>query len=167
MSIHIIVAISENNVIGKNGELPWHIPEDLQRFKRLTMNHVVLMGHKTWASIPQKYRPLPGRKNVVLSREESYVVPTGVQHFSSLESALNAHEDETVFIIGGGEIYRQTIALADKMYVTRIHKEIEGTVFFPVIDSTKWKEIEREDHDVYSFVTLERLSDQIHLPFSS
>ena len=153
MSINIIVAASENNVIGRDGGLPWHLPEDLKRFKKLTLGHVVVMGNKTWESIPEKYRPLPGRKNIVLAREENYVVPDNVQHFSSLDTALDTYKDETVFIIGGGEIYRQTLDRADKVYLTRVHKKIDGDVFFPEIDLNIWKEIEREDHPEYSFLT--------------
>src|SRR3990167_8903662 len=114
MSITLIAAISKNNVIGTEGRLPWHIPEDMKHFKTLTMGKVVLMGRKTWESIPEKFRPLPGRTNVIITRQPDYPVPTGVQTFQSTDDALK----NDVMVIGGAEIYRQTIDRADRLEIT-------------------------------------------------
>ncbi|MCR4279084.1 MAG: dihydrofolate reductase [bacterium] len=156
MSINLIVAVSRNNVIGKNGELPWNLPEDLKRFRQRTTGHVVLMGRKTWESIPEKYRPLPKRKNIVITRDSAYALPNDVERFTSIDDALQAHQNEIIFIIGGGEIYRQTMEKSDKIFLTRVHTEIQGDIFFPEIEPEQWKEIEREDHEDYSFITYAR-----------
>jgi len=156
MKIHLIAAVSENGVIGKKGELPWHIPEDLKRFKKLTMGHVVLMGRKTWESIPEKYRPLPGRTNVVVTRKDDFTLPENVERYASIDDALETHKNKDIYVIGGGEIYRQTIDRADRIYLTRVHKEIDGDVFFPEMKPNDWTEIDREDHDEFSFLTYER-----------
>jgi len=121
----IIAAVAKNRVIGSNGKLPWHIPEDLQHFKELTTGYTILIGRKTFESIG---RPLPHRRNVVLS---SQTIP-GVETFSSIDSAFNAlSKEENVFIIGGGNVFAQTLPLADEMYLTLIDKEYDGNVFFP------------------------------------
>ncbi len=154
--IQVIAAVSENNVIGRDGDLPWHLPEDLKRFKKLTTGHPVLMGRKTWESIPEKFRPLPGRTNILVTRQKEYDAPDGVKIYSDVNEALNAHSDEDLFVIGGGEIYRQTIDRADVIYLTRVHREIEGDSFFPEIDPSVWEETERDDRDDFSFLTYER-----------
>lgn len=151
--IALIAAISENNCIGKSGTLPWHIPEDLKRFKTITTGHTVLMGRKTWESIPEKFRPLPNRKNIVVTRNTDYAVPVGVVLYHSVEEVLK-HEKGDIMVIGGAEIYTQSITLADTLYITHIRTFIEdGTAFFPTIDAKIWKETEREDHEHFSFVT--------------
>ncbi|OGL74429.1 diacylglycerol kinase [Candidatus Uhrbacteria bacterium RIFCSPHIGHO2_12_FULL_60_25] len=152
MSITLIAAISKNNVIGTEGRLPWHIPEDMKHFKTLTMGKVVLMGRKTWESIPEKFRPLPGRTNVIITRQPDYPVPTGVQTFQSTDDALK----NDVMVIGGAEIYRQTIDRADRLEITYVDRVIEGDATFPAIDPSVWKEIAREDRDGLSFVTYAR-----------
>lgn len=155
--ITIVAALAENNCIGKDGKLPWRIPEDQKRYRELTMGTVVVMGRKTWESLPEKFRPLPNRKNVVITRQADYPVPEGVEIFASLELALAAHKDEPVTINGGSEIYRQGLAFADKLELTRVHRVVEGDTFFPEIDPAEWKETQREDHDGFSFLTYERI----------
>ena len=126
-----IVAVSQNGVIGKNGDLPWRLAEDLKWFKKITMGHVVLMGRKTWDSLPF---PLPGRKNWVISR--SLEKKEGMQVFGSIEEAeKNLHQEEQIFVIGGGEIYAQTIAKCREIYVTEVLQSVEdGDAFFPSIE---------------------------------
>jgi dihydrofolate reductase len=155
MSFSIIAAVAVNNVIGVKGGLPWNIPEDMKHFKELTMGKTVLMGQNTWESLPEKFRPLPGRKNVVLTLLPEYPVPEGVEVFHSLEDAFAAHTEE-VMIMGGAMVYRQTLPMASKLYITHVHRTVDGDVMFPVIDPSIWKETSREDHDGFSFVTYER-----------
>ena len=157
MSITIIAAVAENGCIVKDGKLPWHLPEDLKHFKEVTTGNTVIMGRKTWESLPEKFRPLPHRKNVVITRQLDYSVPQEVSVFSSLESALNEYAHHSVMIIGGAEIYRQAFPLADKLELTRIHQRVEGDAFFPIINSAEWKEARRENHEGYSFFTYERI----------
>lgn len=154
----LFAAISTNNCIGKNNDLPWHLPEDLKRFKALTSGHVVLMGRKTWESIPEKFRPLPKRKNIVITRQENYSVPEGVDCFSSIDAALDAYSNHMVFSIGGGEIYRQTIEKADELYITHVDQHVDGDAFFPEIDENVWEEIERDERDGFAFVRYIRMT---------
>ena len=151
MTLAVIVAHDPNLVIGKDGELPWHYSEDLKYFKKVTMGHPILMGRGVFEELNEK--PLPGRENVVLSRSRNYDhVPT----FSSIEKAINHLEDyDKVFVIGGGEVYKQLLSKADLLYVTEIHKEFEGDTFFPDYRDSigeKWVETSREDFDEFSFV---------------
>ncbi len=134
-NISIIVAVAENNVIGSNNQLIWHISEDLKRFKALTTGHHVIMGRKTFESIG---KPLPRRVNVVLTRDQNFKVD-GCLIASTLDEAINLCEgDDQVFIIGGGELYRLALPIAEKLYLTRIHKPFEGDVFFPEINEDEW-----------------------------
>ena len=134
--ISIIVAVAANNVIGGENKLLWHIKEDLQRFKSLTSGHAVIMGRKTWESLG---RPLPNRTNIVITRNPDYK-PEGALVASSLESALElAGQDEEKFIIGGGEIYRQAMVLADKLYITHVECSYEGDTTFPEILAEQWR----------------------------
>ena len=153
MRLAIIAAVARNRAIGKGGGLPWHISEDLKRFKRLTMGHTILMGRKTYESIG---RPLGGRRNVVLS---SQPVP-GVETYSSLEAALSALADqERVFVIGGGELYAQLLGRADEIYLTLVHTEVEADTYFPPYDTLIQKTftlVHREDHDGYTFLDYRR-----------
>ncbi len=153
--IALVAALSENNCIGKNGTLPWHIPEDMKKFKEITTGHTVVMGRKTWESIPEKFRPLPNRKNIVITRNTGYAVPDSVLVYHSIDDAME-HETGDIMIIGGAEIYNQSINHADTLYITHVKTFIEdGTAFFPTIDSS-WKEVEREDHEHFSFVTYKK-----------
>lgn len=147
--ISIIAAVSENGVIGKDGELPWHIPEDLKHFKNLTSGNVVIMGRKTYESIG---KPLPNRLNIVITRDTSKHI-NGCITVNSIEEAIRkASSDKEIFIIGGGEIYKKSLKFANKIYLTKIHQHIEGDTFFPTL-SNYWKEVEREDKEGYSFIT--------------
>jgi dihydrofolate reductase len=158
MIISLVVAVSSNNVIGKNNQLIWHLPADLKHFKQITTGHTVFMGRKTFDSIR---KPLPNRKNVVISRSVTEI--DGCEVAPSLEEALKLASEEEVFIIGGAEIYRQALTIADRIYLTRIHHDFEGDTFFPEIDSQLWQETEREDFlpdeknkFAYSFITYHR-----------
>lgn len=141
----IIAAVSTNNVIGKNGQLPWHLKTDLQRFKKLTENHVIIMGRKCFESIG---KPLPNRTNVVVSSNTDLEIP-GCIVKPSLQYAAdyaNSRYDSTPFIIGGGTLYRQAINLVNVLYLTRVHTIIEdGDVFFPELDMSKWDIEHSED----------------------
>lgn len=157
MKLTIIAAVAKNGVIGSQNGLPWHIPEDLKHFKQMTVGKTVLMGKKTYDSIFTRLsKPLPERKNVVISRQDVRL-PDGVLLFHDLDSAYKALEnDPEVVVIGGGQIYSQTIDKADKLILTEVHKDVEGDVFFPNVDKNIWKETAREDFNEYSFVTYER-----------
>lgn len=140
--ISIIAAIAANNAIGKDNQLLCHLPGDLKRFKDLTTNHTVIMGYKTFLSLPNG--ALPNRKNIVLSRSITQIENCLV--VDSLEKALKLCSDEQeVFVIGGGILYHQCLPLADKLYLTHIHAELNGDTFFPDIDYTQWNEIYREE----------------------
>lgn len=156
MSLSLIAAIAENNCIGKSGGLPWYLPEDLAHFKKLTSGKTVLMGRKTWESLPEKFRPLPKRTNIVITRQTDYVVPPDVEIYSTIDEAIARHQNEEIMVIGGAEIYKQTIDKADTLYITHIHKIIDGDAFFPEIDKNVWREVEREDHEEFGFVTYTR-----------
>lgn len=175
MRISIIVAMAENGCIGKNNRMPWHISDDLKRFKSLTINHPVIMGRNTFESIMGYLKaPLPMRTNIVISKSGiTSPLPETVLVFSDIDSAIDAaanivqkedakSRDQEIFIIGGAQIYKQTIDKANRIYLTKIHKQVAGDAFFPDIDESKWREISREDHqdnDIgYSFITLERTS---------
>ncbi len=157
MPLSLIAAISENNCIGKNNALLWHIPEDMKHFKEITIGKTVMMGRKTWESLPEKYRPLPKRTNIVVTRQTNYTVPENAFCYPSIESALAVHGDNEIMVIGGGQIYAATIDMADTIYITHVHRVVEGDVFFPSIDMSKWKEVEREDREEFSFVTYKKI----------
>lgn len=161
VTISIIAAASENNVIGNNGKLPWNLPADFQHMKQLTMGHPLIMGRKTHESIG---RVLPGRRNIVITRQA--VTYPSCEIVTSLEEALAAVKNDPsgeAFIFGGGEIYAQAMDKAQRIYLTRVHAMVEGDAFFPEIDVKKWKESGREDHPKdarnqygYSFIAYEK-----------
>jgi dihydrofolate reductase len=160
--ISIIVAVGRNGVIGRDGALPWRLPEDLKRFKALTMGHVMIMGRKTYESIG---RLLPGRRSVIVSRQAGYVV-AGAIVAASLEDAIAAAGDaEEVFVIGGGEIYRGALPSAHRLLVTEVDASPEGDAWFPPVDTALWRETAREVHDPgsgadtpgFAFVDYERV----------
>jgi dihydrofolate reductase len=155
--VTIIAAVSQNNCIGKDGSLPWHLPEDMKHFKELTMGHPVIMGRKTWESIPEKFRPLPGRLNVVVTRQPDYALPEGVEHAASLDDALTVHTAEDVFVIGGATVYADAMPKADRLEITRVEQTVDGDTFFPEIASTEWREIARQPHEGFAFVTYDRI----------
>ncbi len=147
MILSLIVAVAENGVIGCDGRMPWHLREDLARFKRITTGHPVVMGRKTFESLGG--RPLPNRTNIVVTRRAAdFRVPDGVVVVASPEEAFAryADSDEELFVIGGGEIYRQTMPLADKLYLTRIAARPEGDTYFPEVRPEEWREVWREAH---------------------
>ena len=159
MAITIIVAKSNNGIIGKDGDLPWRIPEDLKRFKRLTTGNIVVMGRKTYDSIG---RPLPNRKNIVISRNTSLKIE-GIEVEQDLIDVLKRNQEENVYVIGGGQIYVEALPFSEKLEVTEVDVELVGDTSFPEIDSSQWKEIFREkrvdseSNLTYSFVSLERI----------
>jgi dihydrofolate reductase len=150
MNIVIIAAVAEDGTIGNAGKIPWHISDDLKRFKRLTMGHPVIMGRKTFESIG---KPLPGRRNIILTRQP------GPDHFPSLETALQSCGEETVFIIGGAEAYRAALPVADTLLLTHVKHPGGGDTKFPAYDRNRWCEVAREDMPEYSFVEYGRLPD--------
>ena len=152
--VRIIAAISENNVIGNNNEIPWHIPEDLKRFKQLTMGNSVIMGRKTYESIISRLgHPLKGRKNIVLSRNNDFK-DEGIIVARTIDEALDKNKDnEIAYVIGGESIYNDFIPFASLMEITRVHKKVEGDAFFPEINWGEWVETFREDKKGYSFIT--------------
>lgn len=144
MRVSVIAAVAENRVIGKNNDLAWHLPDDLKFFKETTKGRTVVMGRKNYESIPHKYRPLPGRPNVILTTNPDYKAERCTV-FTDLNTALREieREGEThCFIIGGGEIYRLALEknVADDMYITQVHAAVEGDTFFPKTDGEKWQE---------------------------
>lgn len=167
MKLSLIVAAAENGVIGKDNQMPWHLPEDLKYFKRITMGKPVVMGRKTFESIG---RPLPGRPNIVITRNTDYQAQ-GADVLHDLSSAEAHCEDLAVFedfgevmIIGGAELYRQALPEVDRIYLTRVHADVEGDTSFPVFDESHWQVISREFHSAdsknsydYSFLILDRI----------
>lgn len=157
--ISIIAAIAKHRVIGLNNTLPWHLPEDLKRFRALTMGHHIVMGRKTYESLG---RLLPGRTTVIVSRNKNYTVP-GAFVAESLNAALAlCRGDEEVFVIGGAELYRDAIPLANRLYLTEIDADFEGDAYFPEFERAEWIETARESHlsadDLqFAYVTCDRL----------
>ena len=159
MTVSIVVAISENHVIGKNNKLLWHLPKDLKHFKDITTGHTVIMGRKTYDSVG---KPLPNRRNIIITRQA--ITIAGCEVVSSIEVALELCKVENeVFIVGGAEIYKLALHLTDRIYITIIHQNFEGDTNFPEIDKFEWKEVSREDFEPdeknklpFSFITYER-----------
>jgi dihydrofolate reductase len=157
MRLNLIYARARNGVIGRDNTLPWHLPEDLAHFKRNTLGCPVLMGRRTWDSLPPRFRPLPGRVNAVLTRDENFN-EIGIQRFTSIESALSSlHSEADVWVIGGAQIYAQALPLAQRVVVTEIDADFEGDAFAPTL-GPDWVETQRESHISatglgYSFVT--------------
>jgi dihydrofolate reductase len=160
--ITLIVAAGENDAIGKDNQLIWHLSDDLKRFKDLTNGHHIIMGRKTFESFP---KPLPNRTHIVISRQENYQVPSGVIVVNNLEDAFDAAKsDKQPFVIGGGEIYKQAMPFADKIELTRVHEGFDADTFFPKIDTSIWKETSNTYHakdekhkHAFSFITYEKL----------
>ncbi|MFD0748556.1 dihydrofolate reductase [Mucilaginibacter calamicampi] len=159
MTISIVVAIAQNHAIGKDNQLLWYLPNDLKHFKTITSGHTIIMGRKTYDSVG---KPLPNRRNIVITRQQMDIA--GCEVVNSLEDALAlCKTEEEVFIVGGAEIYRQAMAVTNKIYLTIIHQNFDGDTYFPDIEENTWIEIEREDYQPdeknklpYSFVTMER-----------
>jgi dihydrofolate reductase len=159
--ISIIVAVSEDLGIGKNNDLLWHLPEDMKRFKKLTTGNTVIMGRRTWESLPRK--PLQGRRNIVITDIPGEEFEGAESAASINDAASRCKKDEEAFIIGGGSVYRQFMPLADKLYITHVHKKAPADVSFPEIDPKIWKVIESEEFNPadpegipYTYVIYER-----------
>lgn len=149
MKVSLIVAVAENGVIGKDNDLIWDLPKDMSFFKKTTMEHHVIMGRKNFESIPERFRPLPNRTNVVITRQSNYQAE-GCVVVNSLEAALEVAKyngDKEPFIIGGGQIYKLALErnMIDKIYLTKVHDTFQGDTFFPEL-SEEWKEVDRKDH---------------------
>ncbi len=155
--ISLVAAISKNNCIGKDNTLPWDIPADMKRVKELTIGRNVIMGRKTWESIPEKFRPLPKRKNIIITRNNNLEVPEGVEVYNSIEEAIERHKGEEIVGFGGQRIFEEMMPIADVLYITHVDQEVdECQAYFPEIDQKIWQETEREDFDGYSFVTYKK-----------
>jgi dihydrofolate reductase len=157
MRVSLIVAMAEGGVIGRAGRLPWHLPADLARFKRLTMGHHLILGRRTWESIG---RSLPGRRMLVVSREpQRLVLPADVHGVKSLDEALasaTAAGDDEAFVAGGAALYREALPRADRLYLTWVRAEVTGDTFFPAVEPDEWDEVSREEvaaDDRNSFAT--------------
>ncbi len=156
--INIIVGMTKEKVIGKNNTLPWHIPEDLQNFKKLTDNTTVIMGRKTYQSLPPKFRPLPNRHNVVVSRTLTNIEEIGVDICPSIESALEKAKSygKKIFFIGGTTIYRQALPFTERMYISYVKKNYEGDTYFPEFDQKDWNIESRQDFEKFELVVYRR-----------
>lgn len=160
MTISIVVAISENRAIGKDNKLLWYLPNDLKHFKAITSGHTVIMGRKTYESVG---KPLPNRRNIIITRQDIKI--EGCEVVNSIKAALElCRTEREVFIVGGAEIYKQSLHLTDRIYLTVVHQQFEGDSFFPEIKKTDWLQASREDHQPddknslpYSFITYERV----------
>jgi len=171
--VSLIAAVARGGVIGRDGGIPWRLPEDMARFRALTMGHSVVMGRKTWESLPDQFRPLPGRGNVVVTRNPDWSAQ-GADRAASIEDALELVDfDPRVFVIGGGEIYAAALPLADELLLTEIDADVEGDTTFPAWDRDRFEETSRERHvaeddTAFAFVTYRRLAgarpDRQHVP---
>lgn len=157
MIISLIAAIGKNGVIGKDNSLPWKLPADMKRFKELTLGKPVLMGRKTFESIG---KPLPDRKNIILTRDKSYKAEGCIIAYSADEALKVARGSEEIMIAGGEQIFREFLPKANRMYLTFIDKDFGGDAYFPEYNKNEWKEVKREEHEndyKYAFVDLERV----------
>jgi len=149
MIISLIAALTKNNVIGKNKDLPWHLPDDMKHFMQTTQAHHVIMGRKNYESIPDKFRPLPNRTNIVVTRQKDFSAP-GCHIVNSIEEGIamaRAAREKELFIIGGSEIYSQSIPYADQLYLTEIDTILEGDTYFPSFNRDEWQELSRTHHE--------------------
>lgn len=159
-TLTLIAAVARNGVIGIDNRLPWRLPADLKHFKALTLGHTVIMGRKTWESLPEKFRPLPGRRNLVITRDANYRAK-GATVVLSLPDAIAAAESDEAFIIGGAELYATALPVADCLQLTEIDADFDGDTWFPAIDPNHWRETAREKHHDesgfdYAFVKYQR-----------
>jgi dihydrofolate reductase len=152
MTVTLVAAVGRNGVIGRHGDLAVRISEDLRRFKTLTMGHPMVMGRKTWDSMGG---PLPGRRSIVVTRDPSWRAD-GAEVAHAVPAALDLAGSGPVFVVGGGEVYGQTLELADALELTEVDQDLEGDVFFPAMDPAAWAEVSREPRDGYAFVRYER-----------
>lgn len=148
MKISMIVARAQNGAIGKNNEMIWHLPDDMQYFKDQTRNHHILMGRKNFDSLPKVFRPLKHRVNLVVTRNKDWQYD-GTQVFHDVESAIDyarSNNEEELFVIGGGEIYKLCLPYADQLYFTEVYAEFEADAYFPEVDLSQWEEVSRKKH---------------------
>jgi dihydrofolate reductase len=157
--IAVVAAVARNRVIGRGNRLPWHLPDDLRHFKRLTLGRAIVMGRRTWESLPGL---LPDRTHIVVTRDPAYLAQ-GAQVVHSLDAALAAAGGEEVFVVGGAELYALALPRAVRLHLTLVDAEVEGDAFFPTIDPAQWREVVREAHAAderhaypFAFVTMER-----------
>ena len=166
MTVALVAAVARGGVIGRDNRVPWHLPEDMRRFRELTTGHPVLMGRKTWDSLPDRFRPLPGRRNVVVTRNSAWHAP-GAERAGSLAEALDLVAGAPrVFVIGGGELYAHALPLADELVLTELDLDVEGDAWFPAFDRDTFVEVEREqrvadDGTSFAFVTYRRPSGPV------
>ena len=159
--LSLIAAVARNRVIGMDNALLWHLPEDMRHFRETTRGKPVIMGRKTWESLPESFRPLPGRLNIVVSRNPAYQAP-GATLVGSVDEAIRcAGEAKEIFVIGGEELYRQAMPRADRLYLTEIDAEFSGDAFFPEVSEQEWQEVSRRAQEgdalpAFSFVTYQR-----------
>jgi dihydrofolate reductase len=152
MTITVLAAVGANLVIGRDGQMPWHLPEDLAHFKAVTMGHTMVMGRKTYDSIG---RALPGRRTIVITRQPGWHAPS-VEVAHSLPEALALAGPADVFVIGGSEVYREAMPYADQMLLTEVEQSPEGDALFPAFEAGDWREVAREAHQGFAFVTYAR-----------
>ncbi|HEY3404204.1 MAG TPA: dihydrofolate reductase [Ohtaekwangia sp.] len=148
MKISLIAAVAQNRVIGKDNDLPWHLPDDMKYFMQTTKGHHCIMGRKNYESIPEKFRPLPNRTNIVVTRQPKFHAP-GCIIVNAIEEGVSlakANGESELFIIGGAEIYNSSMAIADLLYITEIKSPIDGDTYFPEFHAPEWKEISRQHH---------------------
>jgi len=161
VKVSLLAAVARGGVIGRDGALPWRLPEDMAHFRAVTMGHPVVMGRRTWESLPERFRPLPGRRNIVVTRNPSWH-GEGAERAASVEDALRRlSEEERVSVIGGGEIFAEALLFADDLLLTEIESDVEGDTFFPDWDRGEFGETSREPHvskdgTPFAFVTYER-----------
>jgi dihydrofolate reductase len=161
VKVSVVAAVARGGVIGRSGTIPWRLPEDMRRFREVTIGHPVVMGRRTWESLPERFRPLPGRRNVVVTRSSDWNA-NGAERAGSLDAALRLlAEEQQVFVIGGGELYASAVPLADELLLTEVDVDVEGDTFFPEVDLGAFEEVSREEHVsesgiTFSFVRHER-----------
>lgn len=161
MKVSLLAAVAGGGVIGRDGTIPWRLPEDMAHFRELTTGHAVVMGRRTWSSLPSRFRPLPGRRNIVVTRNPDWSAD-GAERAGSLEEALTlVAGEERVFVIGGAEIYAEALPLADELLLTEVELEVDGDTYFPSWDRSVFGEVSREEHvsadgTPFAFVRSER-----------
>jgi dihydrofolate reductase len=165
MKISLVAAVAKNGVIGKNNDLPWHLPDDMKFFMETTRNHYVILGRKNYESLPKKYKPLPNRINIIVTRQKDFEAP-GCMVVNTIKQAMAVARDngeQEAMVIGGSEIYALALPFADRLYITEIDAEVEGDVRFPDYDKDQWEEISRIQHEkderhkfAFDFVLYER-----------
>ena len=162
MKVALLAAVAHGGVIGRDGAVPWHLPEDMARFRERTVGHAVLMGRRTWDSLPERFRPLPGRRNVVITRNAEWN-GAGAERVASLEEAFELLAgEERVYVIGGAEIYAAVLPYADELLLTEVALDVEGDTFFPDWDRSLFVEVSREEHvssdgTPFAFATFRRM----------